>query len=569
MTLATLTCASEPSFDGARPTTKSQAAEAAEPLAAPRARERRLSSRRGEAGRAARRDPAAGAPSSSPRASSRTSARRTRARRTTRSRSSPSRDAGSTPGRCECSRRRRTAGSRRQLGAEQVGLVTGEERINDGAPIICCTVEMAPSSGDVLVLDEVQWADDEERGSAWTRLLLAGEYRHIRVLGALDALPLVEHAFPQAELRVFERKLPLEWVGERMLRSVTPGTVVVAFSRKAVLALAGEVHRLRPGRVAVLYGAMPLASRREEIDRFLDGERRRLRRHRRPRSRREPALRDAALRRDDEVRRPGAARPRAVGAGPDRRPGRPLRARRAGARRCARRRSVGERGSRSRAWRRSSLTSSCRTGTAATASSTRRASGRACRISTSTTLAISTPRSPPGTASPCGNGPTRAGWRWSRSSRSAGGSAVVQRALTQRRRRLSLDDTWRLINAPIDEDGAEILGVFALAVAGDTSQRAAAAVAPRHVAAARRLARGCRGGRSRGRHPALVRAPVPRSRGRDDRARRRARGGRRRARRGTARRSRSATGGSAAAARADARARRGIALCDRCARGRR
>ena len=39
-----------------------------------------------------------------------------------------------------------------------------------------------------------------------------------------------------------------------------------------MLALAGEVNRLRPDRVAVLYGAMPLASRREEIDRFLDGE---------------------------------------------------------------------------------------------------------------------------------------------------------------------------------------------------------------------------------------------------------------------------------------------------------
>ena len=39
-----------------------------------------------------------------------------------------------------------------------------------------------------------------------------------------------------------------------------------------MLALAGEVNRLHPGRVAVLYGAMPLASRREEIDRFLSGE---------------------------------------------------------------------------------------------------------------------------------------------------------------------------------------------------------------------------------------------------------------------------------------------------------
>jgi ATP-dependent RNA helicase SUPV3L1/SUV3 len=158
-----------------------------------------------------------------------------------------------------------------QLGEERVGLITGEERVNEHAPILCCTVEMAPDSGDVLVLDEVQWADDEERGAAWTELLLAGEYRHVRLLGALDALPLVRRAFPDAALRVHERKLPLEFVGARQLRGLQPGTVVVAFSRRAVLALAGEVNRLQPDRVAVLYGAMPLASRREEIDRFLTG----------------------------------------------------------------------------------------------------------------------------------------------------------------------------------------------------------------------------------------------------------------------------------------------------------
>ncbi len=158
-----------------------------------------------------------------------------------------------------------------RLGAENVGLVTGEERVNERAPVVCCTVEMAPQSGNLLVLDEIQWADDDERGSAWTRLLLAGEYREILLLGALDALPLVERAFPEHELRVFERKLPLEFVGERTLRSLGRGSVVVAFSRRAVLALAGEVNRLHPGRVAVLYGAMPLASRREEIDRFLSG----------------------------------------------------------------------------------------------------------------------------------------------------------------------------------------------------------------------------------------------------------------------------------------------------------
>jgi ATP-dependent RNA helicase SUPV3L1/SUV3 len=159
-----------------------------------------------------------------------------------------------------------------QLGHERVGLVTGEERVNERAPILCCTAEMAPLAGEVLVLDEVQWADDAERGSAWTRLLLAGEYRHILLLGAVEALPLVEQAFPQAELRFFERKAPLDWIGPVSFQSLKPGTVVVAFSRRAVLALAGELNRRQPGRIAVLYGAMPLSARRVEIERFMNGQ---------------------------------------------------------------------------------------------------------------------------------------------------------------------------------------------------------------------------------------------------------------------------------------------------------
>ena len=49
--------------------------------------------------------------------------------------------------------------------------------------------------------------------------------------------------------------------------------------------------------------------------------------------------------------------------------------------------------------------------------------------------------------------------------------AVVQRHLRERGRSLGLDDTWRLANAPIDPDGAELLGVLALAVSGDRAQR--------------------------------------------------------------------------------------------------
>ena len=270
---------------------------------------------------------------------------------------------------------------------------------------------MAPSSGEVLVLDEVQWADDPERGSAWTRLLLAGDYRHILVLGALDAEPLVLHAFPEAEIKVFERILPLEFVGERSLRGLTPGTVVVAFSRKAVLALAGEINRLHPDRVSVLYGAMPLSSRREEIDRFLGGT-----------SDVtvatdvlghgvnlpcETLLFAETTKFDGESRRDLLPWELAQIAG------------RAGRFGLVERGHVGVLDGRRRgraptprsSRRRCSRTSCSPRGTSATASSTRRASGRGSPTSAPTTRGASTPRSPPGTASRRARGPTRAGSR--------------------------------------------------------------------------------------------------------------------------------------------------------------
>ena len=161
-----------------------------------RPRDGRVQARRGAAGRGNGSRSGSRSGGRRRRPSSPTSGRRTPARRTTRSAFLAERGAACTRGRCGCSRRRRTGGSRRRLGDERVGLVTGEERVNEHAPILCCTVEMAPDAGEVLVLDEVQWADDEERGAAWTELLLAGEYEHIRLLGALDALPLVRRAFP-------------------------------------------------------------------------------------------------------------------------------------------------------------------------------------------------------------------------------------------------------------------------------------------------------------------------------------------------------------------------------------
>ncbi len=159
-----------------------------------------------------------------------------------------------------------------RLDEGRVGLVTGEERINACAPIICCTAEMAPMHGELLVLDEVHWASDPERGWAWTRLLLGAEYQHIHIVGAFDALPIVRAAFPTVDVVQHERLCPLEILSKPLQLSEVPDrAAVVAFSRKAVYHVAGMLEAAGRHPV-VLYGAMPPGARRSEIASFIAGE---------------------------------------------------------------------------------------------------------------------------------------------------------------------------------------------------------------------------------------------------------------------------------------------------------
>ncbi len=161
-----------------------------------------------------------------------------------------------------------------RLGASQVGLITGEERINEHAPVVACTVEMlSPARRGVVVLDEVHWASDAERGSAWTRVLWHCSADELYVAGSADAEPLLTAAFGEALEVTWTERLtgPLALVGAVDVAAIPSASVVVAFSRAAVIALAARIHKARGGRVGVLYGAMPVAARRHQIDQFVAG----------------------------------------------------------------------------------------------------------------------------------------------------------------------------------------------------------------------------------------------------------------------------------------------------------
>ena len=134
---------------------------------------------------------------------------------------------------------------------------------------------------------------------------------------------------------------------------------------------------------------------------------------------------------------------------------------------------------------------------------------------------------------------------------------VVQRRLRERGRRLALEQVWKLVNAPVDEDNAELLGTLALAVSGDRAPRPVLQWLLDVEPAPRGIARGRRAGRTNGEHPPLVRAPVSGRRRRHAREGGRARGGRRRAASARSSRPRWAPRPSGAASSAARAARRG------------
>lgn len=161
-----------------------------------------------------------------------------------------------------------------RYGVENVGFLTGEEQVNPDAPILASTVEMAPTEGDVLIIDEAHWIIDDDRGHYWTKLLIGAKYRRIHVIAARevkeDILPLINDAW-EVESFEYQRRTGITFEGTIPLEKVPPKTAVVCFSRRSVYAMAGAL-RDAGKNVGVLYGALPLHARKEQIRKFVAGE---------------------------------------------------------------------------------------------------------------------------------------------------------------------------------------------------------------------------------------------------------------------------------------------------------
>ena len=160
----------------------------------------------------------------------------------------------------------------------KVSLITGEEEIiDDESAHIASTIEMMNPDVEVevAVIDEVQMIADRDRGWAWANALIGVPAKRVILTGSSNALngvkELCKYLGEPLKVVEFERKNELKVLPKpTKLKSLERKTAIIAFSRRDVLNLKGQLEKSY--RVSVIYGNLSPEVRREEARRFREGE---------------------------------------------------------------------------------------------------------------------------------------------------------------------------------------------------------------------------------------------------------------------------------------------------------
>ncbi|MDP2621985.1 MAG: helicase-related protein [Hyphomicrobiales bacterium] len=162
-----------------------------------------------------------------------------------------------------------------RIDADQVALITGEEKIKPPSPrYYVCTVEAMPRDVEVafLAVDEIQLAADFDRGHVFTdRMLHRRGRQETLLLGADTIRPLIESLLPGVNLLQRPRLSALRYSGQTKLTRLPRRAAIVAFSANEVYAIAELVRRQRGG-TAVVLGALSPRTRNAQVDLYQAGE---------------------------------------------------------------------------------------------------------------------------------------------------------------------------------------------------------------------------------------------------------------------------------------------------------
>ncbi len=163
-----------------------------------------------------------------------------------------------------------------KVGAANVALITGEEKINAGgkARFQVCTVEAMPDHTDVafVAIDEVQLAADLERGHVFTDRLLNLRGRHETMfLGAATVQRLLQDLLPGISIVTRARMSMLTYAGSKKITRLPSRSAIVAFSADEVYAIAELIRRQRGG-AAVVMGSLSPRTRNAQVELFQSGD---------------------------------------------------------------------------------------------------------------------------------------------------------------------------------------------------------------------------------------------------------------------------------------------------------
>ena len=162
-----------------------------------------------------------------------------------------------------------------QKGRAAAALITGEERIvPQNARYFIATVEAMPLDfePEFLAVDEIQLAEDRERGHVFTnRLLYARGRQETMFLGAATMAPLIRTLLPDAEIITRPRFSVLTYTGHKKLTRLPRRSAIVGFSANQVYAMAELIRRQRGG-AAVVLGALSPRTRNAQVELYQSGE---------------------------------------------------------------------------------------------------------------------------------------------------------------------------------------------------------------------------------------------------------------------------------------------------------
>ena len=162
-----------------------------------------------------------------------------------------------------------------RVGADQVALVTGEEKILPPQPRYwVSTVEAMPRETDAafVAIDEVQLAADLERGHVFTdRILNLRGSQETLLLGAATMRGIIEQLLPGVHVVTRPRMSVLAYAGQKKLTRLPQRSAVITFSADEVYAVAELIRRQRGG-AAVVLGALSPRTRNKQVEIYQSGD---------------------------------------------------------------------------------------------------------------------------------------------------------------------------------------------------------------------------------------------------------------------------------------------------------